>query len=79
MRREADEAGLLREERARDLHLAQRGEREAGSEEGSPSEEEAARIAADRRPWVPCPAGCENPWCELHQEHAFECPCPPIG
>ncbi len=28
--------------------------------------------------WVPCLC-CENPWCSVHDQHAFECPCPPVG
>lgn len=28
--------------------------------------------------WVPCP-GCENPWCTIHNKHAFECDCPALG
>lgn len=27
--------------------------------------------------WVPCPC-CENYWCNLHEKHAYDCPCPPI-
>jgi hypothetical protein len=27
--------------------------------------------------WVPCP-GCEEFWCTVHDQHAFECPCPPV-
>ena len=26
---------------------------------------------------VPCPC-CENPWCNLHNSHAFECACPEV-
>jgi hypothetical protein len=28
--------------------------------------------------WIPCPGGCENYWCQIHQQHAHDCPCPPI-
>lgn len=34
---------------------------------------------SDSRPWIPCPEGCENPWCTEHELHAFECPCPALG
>lgn len=27
--------------------------------------------------WVPCP-GCGNYWCRLHQQHAYDCPCPAV-
>lgn len=27
--------------------------------------------------WVPCP-DCEDYWCTVHQQHAYECPCPDI-
>ncbi len=26
--------------------------------------------------WVPCV--CGEFWCNVHEEHAFECPCPPV-
>lgn len=28
-------------------------------------------------PWVKC-LYCENPWCTLHDVHAYDCPCPPV-
>ena len=28
-------------------------------------------------PWSPCPH-CENYWCEIHQMHVHDCPCPPV-
>ena len=28
--------------------------------------------------WVPCSEGCGEFWCNLHEMHAFECPCPPV-
>lgn len=34
-------------------------------------------IAGDGPAWTPCPA-CEDAWCEIHQMHAFECPCPSV-
>lgn len=27
--------------------------------------------------WLPCD-GCENFWCRLHQEHAYDCECPSV-
>ncbi len=27
--------------------------------------------------WTRCPC-CENFWCNIHQMHAHDCPCPPI-
>lgn len=27
--------------------------------------------------WVPCPC-CDEHWCNLHDMHACDCPCPPI-
>ena len=27
--------------------------------------------------WVPCPL-CQEWWCAIHQQHAADCPCPPI-
>jgi DNA (cytosine-5)-methyltransferase 1 len=27
--------------------------------------------------WIPCPC-CDEYWCALHEQHAFECPCPPL-
>lgn len=27
--------------------------------------------------WIPCPH-CDEFWCTIHNQHAFECPCPPI-
>jgi len=27
-------------------------------------------------PWVPC--RCDGYWCEIHQRHADECPCPEV-
>lgn len=27
--------------------------------------------------WVRCD-GCEDQWCVYHQQHAFECACPPV-
>lgn len=27
--------------------------------------------------WVPC-THCEEFWCRIHQEHAFECACPAL-
>jgi hypothetical protein len=27
--------------------------------------------------WVACPC-CDDPWCTRHDQHAFECACPPI-
>ena len=27
--------------------------------------------------WVECP-DCGDFWCEEHELHAFECPCPPV-
>lgn len=32
----------------------------------------------ERPAWVRCPC-CENFWCNLHQKHAHECPCPEAG
>lgn len=29
-------------------------------------------------PWTPCPC-CENHWCNIHGQHAHECPCPEIA
>ena len=34
-------------------------------------------VAAQEAPWIPCLC-CEEYWCTIHQEHAFECPCPEI-
>lgn len=31
------------------------------------------------RPWVVCDGGCQDLYCVLHQEHAFECDCPAVG
>jgi hypothetical protein len=28
-------------------------------------------------PWTPC-EDCDEYWCNIHEEHAFECPCPPV-
>ena len=29
--------------------------------------------------WVPCwYGGCGEFWCQIHHEHVFQCPCPPI-
>lgn len=30
-----------------------------------------------RPAWEPCD-GCDEFWCNIHEMHAFECPCPPI-
>ena len=27
--------------------------------------------------WIPCP-NCDEFWCTIHDQHAYECPCPPI-
>ena len=27
-------------------------------------------------PWIPC-KNCDDWWCTIHGQHAFECPCPP--
>ena len=27
--------------------------------------------------WVPC-TDCDEFWCNVHEQHAFDCPCPPI-
>ena len=27
--------------------------------------------------WTPCPH-CEDYWCNVHEQHAWECPCPSI-
>jgi hypothetical protein len=27
--------------------------------------------------WVQCPL-CEDWWCQLHNEHVYECDCPPL-
>lgn len=32
---------------------------------------------APKPAWIPCPC-CDEFQCTIHQEHAFECPCPPI-
>jgi hypothetical protein len=29
-------------------------------------------------PWIPCPENCGNYWCQIHNEHAHDCPCPPV-
>jgi len=36
-----------------------------------------AAIETEVRPWRPCP--CGNYWCELHNQHAHDCPCPALG
>lgn len=28
--------------------------------------------------WVPCPGGCGDYLCVAHEQHAYDCPCPPI-
>lgn len=28
--------------------------------------------------WIPCPEGCGEFWCRIHEQHACECDCPPI-
>jgi hypothetical protein len=33
-------------------------------------------IEDDRPVWVPCP--CGNFMCLLHDQHAHDCPCPPV-
>lgn len=27
--------------------------------------------------WSRCPC-CEDYWCSIHQQHAHDCPCPPV-
>jgi hypothetical protein len=27
--------------------------------------------------WAPCPEGCGGFWCDEHEQHASDCPCPP--
>lgn len=29
-------------------------------------------------PWIPCPDGCGDHFCNIHNMHAHECQCPPI-
>ena len=36
------------------------------------------RPESDPAPWIPCPGGCPDPFCTIHGEHAFACPCPPV-
>jgi hypothetical protein len=31
----------------------------------------------DIAPWTPC-EDCDEYWCNIHLEHAFECECPPL-
>jgi hypothetical protein len=31
----------------------------------------------DVPPWTPCP-DCDEYWCNIHQEHAADCDCPPL-
>jgi hypothetical protein len=32
-----------------------------------------------RRPaWIPCPDGCDDLFCQRHEMHTADCPCPPI-
>lgn len=31
----------------------------------------------DVAPWTPC-EDCDEYWCNIHQEHVFECDCPGI-
>jgi DNA (cytosine-5)-methyltransferase 1 len=33
-------------------------------------------VADAAAPWIPCRC-CDEYWCNVHQAHAFECPCPP--
>jgi hypothetical protein len=28
--------------------------------------------------WTPCLDRCGDYWCNVHRQHAFECPCPPV-
>jgi len=28
--------------------------------------------------WIPCPEECGDFWCNIHQQHTGDCPCPPI-
>lgn len=28
--------------------------------------------------WIPCPDGCGDYWCTLHNQHACDCNCPPL-
>lgn len=28
--------------------------------------------------WIPCPGGCGEFWCTVHETHAWECICPPV-
>lgn len=35
------------------------------------------RRAQRLAPWVTCP-NCENYWCNIHNQHAHECECPPV-
>ena len=34
-------------------------------------------VVAQQASWEPCLC-CEDYWCTIHQEHAFQCPCPEI-
>lgn len=27
--------------------------------------------------WIPCPS-CPEFWCTIHDQHACDCPCPPV-
>ena len=31
-----------------------------------------------RPAWIPCPDGCEDFFCQRHQEHTADCECPPL-
>ena len=46
---------------------------------GGPAGDECYNLVTEDVPatWRRC-ADCEEFWCELHGQHAFECPCPPI-
>lgn len=37
-----------------------------------------ADVQEDIVPWVECPEGCGEYWCNIHDMHAFECDCPPL-
>jgi hypothetical protein len=35
-----------------------------------------AKMKGDQTPWVLCQ--CDDYWCQVHQQHTSECPCPGI-